>query len=254
MTFERFTEKNILAEFVPITLSEMNEVQLMNRIDTKFVLGRDVFDKILPLLAKKYKALEIEGTRMSSYSTQYFDTADFKFFNDHHNGRSSRHKVRIRNYIESKLFFLEVKHKFKGRTNKKRIKVASFEPDLTETSVKYVDSVIGKSLGLKSVLWNSFDRVTLVNTEETERLTLDMNLSFKQGEKEKSYDFIVIAELKQESADRKSLFYSLMKENGVRPNSFSKYCVGIMTFNNNVKANIFKTHRLLIDKLRRNAR
>jgi len=254
MTFHRYTEKSILADFEPITLSEMNEVQLMNRTDTKFVLGRDVFDRILPLLAKKYKTLEVEGTRMSSYSTQYFDTADFKFFYDHHNGRSSRYKVRIRNYIESNLFFLEVKHKFKGRTNKKRIKVPSFEPDLTETSVEYVDSIIGKSLGLKSVLWNSFDRVTLVNTEDTERLTLDMNLAFKQGEKEELYDFIVVAELKQESADRKSLFYSLMKENGVRPNSFSKYCVGIMAFNNNMKTNIFKTQRLLIDKLRRNAR
>jgi hypothetical protein len=252
MSFERFTEKSILVDFNPITLSEMNEVQLMNRTDTKFVLGRDVFDNILPLLASKYRVLEVEGTRMSSYSTQYFDTPEFKFFNDHHNGRSSRYKVRIRNYVESKLFFLEVKHKFKGRTNKKRIKVASFEPVLSEESVTYIDKVIGQSFDLKTVLWNSFDRVTLVNTEDKERLTLDMNLAFKHNDKEQSYDFIVVAELKQENADRKSLFYSLMKENNVRPNSFSKYCVGVMAFND-LKSNNFKTQKLLIDKLRRNA-
>ena len=80
-----------------------------------------------------------------------------------------------------------------------------------------------------------------------------MNLAFKQKDKEESYDFIVVAELKQENADRKSLFYSLMKENNVRPNSFSKYCVGVMAFSDGVKANNFKTQKLLIDKLRRNA-
>lgn len=250
MEFERFGEKKILNEFDPITLEQMNEVALMNRTDTKFVVSRKTFNEILPALKESYRSLEIEGTRMSSYSTQYFDTDKFDFYLDHHNERSSRYKVRIRQYVESNLFFLEVKRKFKGRTDKKRIKVADFEKVLTSGSREYVEAVIGKEYGLESKMWNSFDRITLVNKVEKERLTLDLNLGFQDGDKVVSLPHIVIAELKQENVNRKSLFYKLMKKNLVRPNGFSKYCVGTAKMNPDLKSNNFKSKLLLIDKLK----
>lgn len=250
MNFTRFQEKDILKDFEPITLDQMNEVALMNRTDTKFVLSRKMFNEILPTLKDDYRSLEIQGTRMSSYSTQYFDTDKFGYYLDHHNQRSLRFKVRIRKYVESNLYFLEVKRKFKGRTDKKRIKVLDFEPVLTAGSKEYIEAVIGKEVNLESKLWNSFDRITLVNKKEKERLTLDMNLSFKSGDVEGNYEHIVIAELKQEDVNRNSLFFQLMKKNRVRPNGFSKYCVGAVTLNPELKFNNFKSKLLLIDKLK----
>lgn len=245
-----YHEEEILNNFEPITLKQMDEVKLMNRTDTKFVLNRSFFNKILPELANSYRVLEIEGKRLSSYKTLYYDTEGFQLFLDHHNGRGNRFKIRIRNYVESNLFFLEIKNKFKGRTDKKRTKVEDFEIELTEKSANYINTVVGKELKVVPKLWNTFQRITLVNTKEIERLTLDLNLTFNWEDKVRAFEHVVIAELKQENVNRNSLFYSLMKSHGVRSNSMSKYCVGGLTLNPELKGNNFKNKILLIDKLK----
>ena len=98
-------------------------------------------------------------------------------------------------------------------------------------------------------LWNGFRRITLVNNNEKERLTLDLGLNFDWEGKKETFDHVVIAELKQENANRESLFYSLMKKNGIRPNGMSKYCVGAISLFPDLKYNNFKEKILLIDKL-----
>ena len=107
--------KDILAEMRPITLSEMDTVKLMNRVDTKFAFSVEELKQLLPRLNDDFNILEIEGTRLPSYKSLYFDENDFKFYNDHHNGRTSRYKIRFRKYVESEIYFLEVKHKYKGK-------------------------------------------------------------------------------------------------------------------------------------------
>lgn len=249
MKASSYNEVAILQNFQPITLEEMDAVKLMNRTDTKFVLNRTFFNQILSELATSYRVLEIEKKRTSSYKTLYYDTKEFQLFLDHHNGRGNRFKVRIRNYVESKLFFLEIKNKFKGRTDKKRRKVEDFQMELNPESIKYINKVVGKDITLMPKLWNSFDRITLVNTKEIERLTLDLNLTFEWHDKKRAFEHIVVAELKQENVNRNSLFYSLMKKNTVRPNSISKYCVGGIALNPELKGNNFKDKFILIDKL-----
>jgi VTC domain len=250
MTFERFAENKFLTDFDSIELKEMGSVELMNRVDTKFVMARGVLHSILPDLAKGYRALEVEGNRMSGYCTQYFDSPNYNFYLAHHNGKGNRFKVRIRNYIDSKIYFLEVKNKFKGRTKKNRIKVEDFEAEMSKESANYVNDSIGKEVKLESKLFNTFDRITLVNKVEKERLTIDLNLAFKTKERTANYNHLVIAELKQERIDRESLFYRLMKKNNVRQNSFSKYCVGAISVDDELKYNRFKTNLRLIDKLK----
>jgi hypothetical protein len=41
----------------------------------------------------------------------YFDTDSKRFYHDHHNGKVKRTKIRMRNYVESNLTFLEIKKK-----------------------------------------------------------------------------------------------------------------------------------------------
>jgi hypothetical protein len=245
----QFDEEKILEDFQAITLDEMKEVELMNRIDTKFVIGRSVFNEILPKLAQGYRSLEIGGTKLSGYSTQYFDTEKFDFFLDHHNGAGVRHKVRIRKYLESDILFLEIKKKVKGRTDKKRIPVTDFESVLSESSKEYIEQVIGEKIDLESKLYNSFRRITLVNKQDKERVTIDLGLGYTGENEDAIYDNVVIAELKQERVNRQSLFYRMMKANIIRPSGFSKYCIGAITLNPNLKYNNFKSKLLLIDKL-----
>lgn len=245
-----YNELEILNKFEPISLSEMDGVKLMNRTDTKFVMHRSFFNEILPQLMEDYKVLEIEGNRISNYKTLYFDEPEFNFYLAHHNGRGNRFKVRIRNYVESGLFFFEIKNKFKGRTDKRRIKIADFELNLSQETRDFLTSVMGEEVSLETKLWNSFGRITLVNKEEKERLTLDLNLAFAWESNEVKFDDIVIAELKQENVNRNSLFYRIMKANGIRSNGMSKYCVGAMHLYPELKKNNFKEKMHIIDKLK----
>jgi hypothetical protein len=121
--------------------------------------------------------------------------------------------------------------------------------DLTNKSANYVEEVVGSGTKVEAKLWNSFNRITLVQEKIKERLTLDLGLSFSWNEIEKRYDHIVIAELKQENVNRESLFYSLMKKHEIRPSGMSKYCVGVISLFAELKYNVFKEKLLLIEKL-----
>ena len=218
--------KDIIDKFTPITLGEMDEVRLMNRVDTKFAFSFVAFKTILEKLTNDYKTLEIEGTRTPFYKSLYFDHKNFKFYKDHHNGRTDRHKVRFRNYVESNLFFLEIKHKVKGRTKKKRILVDGIPDVLDERHLVFLRKNISPEIDLEPKMWNSFHRITLVNNELKERLTLDFQLTFEWGTTKREFNNLVIAELKQETINPNSPFYKLMKTSIIRPYRLSKYCVG----------------------------
>jgi hypothetical protein len=222
----------------------------MNRTDTKFVFKRSDLAGFLEKLGAEYKVLRINDNLISNYNTLYFDTEDFDYYIDHHNGRGNRYKVRIRNYVESDLFFLEIKNKYKGRTDKRRIKVNDFEHTLSDGARNFINSVIETKPDLEAKLWNRFSRITLVNAAQKERLTLDLDLGFSWEDETFSFSHIVIAELKQENVNRESLFYSLMKQNGILPNSISKYCIGAINLYPELKYNNFKSKTLLLNKLK----
>ena len=176
MLSEQFV--NLLNTFDPIHLEQMDRVKLMNRVDTKFAFDIKVLVEILPELAKHYFVLEINTVRIPSYQSQYFDDKNLSFYSDHHNGRTNRFKVRIRKYVESNLLFLEIKHKYKGRTNKKRIEVDDFKSTFSSEMNKFIaDNSITKST-LLPTLENAFQRITLVNKTRNERLTFDFDLKF----------------------------------------------------------------------------
>jgi hypothetical protein len=245
----------ILLDFDPISLLEMDRVKLMNRIDTKFAFSASQLIQILPDLAENYKILEIEGTRLPFYESLYFDDDDFGFFKDHHNGRTNRFKVRFRKYVESNLIFLEIKHKFKGRTNKSRIKVENFNQTLDGNELKFVRKVLNHDKNLQPVMWNSFNRLTLVHKQLNERLTLDLNLTFKWENELHNFDNLIIAELKQEVMNRNSTFFQLMKTRCIRPYRLSKYCIGSIQLygKDGLKFNRFKKKLLTLKKINTNA-
>jgi hypothetical protein len=244
----------VLKSFEPISLLEMDRVKLMNRVDTKFAFSFSEFLEFLPELSQYYKILEIEGVRTPFYESLYFDDDNFSFFKDHHNGRTSRFKVRFRKYVESNLVFLEIKHKFKGRTLKSRIKVDEIPTELTEKQKEFIQSVIPKEHELKPVMWNSFHRMTLVNKVENERLTLDFNITFKWESHLQTFNNLIIAELKQESVNRNSAFFALMKTKSIRPYRLSKYCIGsIELYGGILKFNRFKKKLLKLKKINAHA-
>jgi len=239
----------LLSSFEPISLKEMDRVKLMNRVETKFLFGVDRLMEILEELKEDYQVVKIDGNMLPTYSSLYFDDPAFFFYNEHHRERTSRYKVRYRTYVDSNLSFLEVKHKYKGRTNKKRIKVEGIHDNMPTTHREFLGKMHVPKSDLHPVMMNQYSRITLVSKYSIERLTLDINLSFKFGETQKDLKNIVIAELKQERVTRDSPFYKVVRQKEMRPYRLSKYCMGIIQLygQENIKYNRFKKKLLRLN-------
>ena len=239
-----------LSSFDKISLDEMNGVSLMKRVDTKFILSESQLLKVFSKIQKDYKVLEIDNERLMQYSTLYFDTQNKKCFKEHHNGKLNRYKIRMRKYLVSDLCFLEVKKKNNlGITNKTRRQIKDFETILSSDSKEFIYNSQINDLLLEPALYNNFNRITLVNKNYPERVTIDTNLSFKSADKEKIFDNLVVIEIKQEGKRLNTVMNKALKLMSILPTNFSKYCLGITNTFDNIKSNRFKEINLKINKL-----
>ena len=242
----------LLCSFEPIGLNEMDEVKLMNRVETKYVFSAAKLPYLLSLLSGSYKVLEIENNRTFPYHTTYLDTSDLLFYTQHVRGKLSRHKVRYRRYESTGISFLEIKKKTnKNRTIKKRIEsiLTTNSPD--EKAAAFIEEYLPYcSLDLRPVLTNGFTRITLVGTEFKERITLDYEITFSApDEKNAGLPYLAVAEIKSERSSSQSPFVISMKKIGIRPGRFSKYCIGSSLIRNIPRINTLKPNLLLLNKI-----
>ena len=247
---------NIVQGMKPITLDEMSGVKLMNRIDTKYLVTEGQLREILLRIREGYYAQEVEGNRLSPYSTVYYDTPELTMYIVHHDRHLVRDKVRVRTYVDSNLTFCEVKHKSnKGRTKKKRISVEPI-PNIIENPEAAAFLTEKQPYPVSSLsphLVTIFDRITLVNYGKTERLTIDCNLRFenlRNGNKA-TLAPLAVMELKQDGR-AKSLLKDVLFDLRIRPYKISKYCIGTCMTRPDVKQNRFKKKLRRIDKLKTN--
>jgi hypothetical protein len=243
--------ENILRSFESISLDEMDNVKLMDRIDTKFVYPVERVPEILSDAKEFYRILEIENKRLFLYKSLYLDTFDNEMFMDHHNGNLNRYKVRFRDYVDSNRIFLEVKFKTnKGRTIKKRIKRKQIDKLDSRKAKEFVESrtpYLYESLEPK--MWCIFSRLTLVHKSINERVTLDLNLRYENDYKEKDMSFISVAEVKQELYAENSDLRQILLSYRILPTAFSKYCMGRTLLDHEIKKNRFKTKLITLNKL-----
>lgn len=253
--------KKIISGFESVSLEEMESVKLMDRIDSKYIFRIEQLPAILEEMKNTYRLLEIDNTRLHRYESLYYDTKDFKFYNQHSRGKLNRHKIRFRRYADSGgLTFFEIKYKRNtGRTVKKRVK-----------KKEVAESIFGKAENLlreitlfspemfSPTIWVNYSRMTFINKFSPERLTVDVNLNFipvaKNGNGEKSpinFPQLVIAESKRDKASSVSKFIRLVRENLVREGAISKYCLGVYHLfpdsvkSNNLKERIRYVHKVL---------
>ena len=242
--------------FETISLEEMDNVKLLNRADTKYLVNKDKLSTVLKQLTPHYRILEISGKRTNDYKTLYFDTENFKLYYDHHRGKMNRTKIRYRKYLDSDLCYLEIKLKTnKGKTEKERIKrkdpeELTGESGFSERSKKFIEELTQiPTSDLQHKLTNYFTRITLVHKQRKERLTIDFNLNFDTAGKNISLENLVIAELKQEKFSSQSDFVAIMKKERFYPGGFSKYCIGTVLLYPHLKRNTFKPKILMLNKL-----
>ena len=249
---DKIAEKTLLLP--PITLEEMSGIKLMNRTDTKFVATLEQLHAFLLAVQGEYYIQEINGKRIASYHTTYFDTADYHMYGIHHAGRKVREKIRVRTYLDSDDTFFEIKNKNNhGRTKKKRISVGSLKSieQEHESIIPFMAKHAWYTIDeISPVIENWFNRITLVNYGKTERLTIDFNLRFHhlKSDGHSQLQRVAVIELKRDG-NVPSPALDLLRDTRIKRSGFSKYCIGSALTNKNLKTNNFKERLRMIEKM-----
>ena len=250
---ENSTLSKCLSTYSPISLDEMESVKLMNRVDTKYVCHESQLPAILAQAAENYRVQEVAGKRVATYDTVYYDTDGLEMYLRHHDQQLTRRKVRIRTYLDTGAEFLEIKKKNnRGRTKKKRIEVNG-DAALNDAN-GVMEAFVAKHTPYD---WNqlhatertAFERITLVNKEKTERLTMDFNLRFEamDSHAQATLGPLVIIELKRDGL-KPSKMQHILRDLRIFPMKISKYCIGVTMTIPTVKHNRFKEKLIKLHK------
>ncbi len=241
----------IYNSFSTVYLDQMGKAKLMDRFDTKYVVLAEYLPLLLERVKDSYNVLSINGLAQQPYKTSYYDTPSFDMYLAHHNRKLHRYKLRIRNYESSNIHFLEIKHKTnKGRTQKKRIQTDELFLEPKDYEMDFLKKNLPEYLiNVDHAMDNHFYRTTLVQKDYSERITIDIMLSFSKGDFYTELPSLAIIELKQGQKNAPSVFADALNSYGLKPSRFSKYCTGIYLTQQIYKYNRFKLRYKQINKL-----
>lgn len=222
--------------FAPISLEQLNaKAEMMARIDNKYVVQSDDLLALVPHLSESFDILDIQEQRAFTYDTRYFDDAQSSAYYEHHQGKRRGFKVRVRNYVDAGLCFLEVKVKGqRGMTEKYRMPYDLAQlSDLTPEAAAFAQDTYSRqydkafNYDLRPSLDVRYQRMTLVARAGGERMTIDTDLRFQSEDRTfASGTGVFIVETK--STNGRGLADRLLRTKGERPTRrCSKYCIGM---------------------------
>lgn len=238
----------LLQKFSPFNLQQLEQIPLEKRVDIKYLISKNtailLFNKLISQYS--YCVLDVNNSRITQYNNVYFDTPEFQFYHDHHAGKLNRIKVRARSYSTSPTHYLEEKK----RSNKN--KVEKLRIPFEANQAYPFQELRGQSKYLKQFpfleekIKVAYQRVTIADSNFTEKATFDFHLTQSTNSQNCSYPDMVIAEIKQPHLSFKSTLIKELKELKCYPTSFSKYCSGVSLLYSEVKTNNFlPLHRFL---------
>ena len=244
----------LIKGFRSLSLKEMEGVKLMTRTDAKYLCTLNQLPRLLEQARAEFRVLENLGTRILGYESLYLDTPCHDMYLDHHNGKLNRYKIRIREYLTSGEYFLEIKKKDSHlNTEKKRLPIGA---DRNFLKPEFKDFITANSPydpeSLEPVLRSEFRRITLVNDEIFERVTLDIHPAWSNGNQRIALPNVVIIEVKSARTTGSAGFGYLLREERIIPKRLSKYCAGTAMLFPEIKHNRFKAKLLHLKKLNNN--
>jgi hypothetical protein len=230
--------QTLLKDFESVSLDETNRMaKMLSRAENKYVVNYKQFSALLAAIREDYAVLDIDGRNEFQYASCYYDD-NFACYNEHHQSRRQRFKVRTREYVNSGLMFFEIKLKgLRGRTDKHRMGCDTLVmPRIQDEHLGMLNELYSKnyrkemSFDLTPSLIVNYSRYTLVALKGGERVTIDFDLGFKLPDGASDavqigHNFIII---ETKSADGRGKADSALKKMGVRKASkCSKYCIGV---------------------------
>jgi hypothetical protein len=233
---------NLISPYETVSLSEIQDVALLDRQEKKYLLTEEKIFDILEKLPDLYQVLEIEGNRISRYETLYFDTRQYWMYLQHHNGKSNRFKIRSRHYESSNQNYFEIKEKKNsGRSTKTRIPTQKLVTNIEPELMIFLKSCFPyDAAGFIPQILNTYKRVTLVSKRHDERVTIDFNLAYRHNTQSLNLPGVVIIEVKTADRENHSPIQTILRKMRIQSTSFSKYCIGVSLLCPEVKHNHFR--------------
>ena len=239
-------------------LERMDSVQLMRRFDAKYVVPESWLPGLVEAMAPHAHLLEVDGQWDAPYHNLYFERPGDDFLLDHLRGKSRRMKVRTRTYGSNGLSFLEVKRRLPGgRTIKDRmLRKGEGQFGFNAEEQAFLAEHVRDSAQLEPRLHGDFQRLTLVDFDRKERVTVDRNLTCGlHGEAPQPLlAGLAIIEVKQPRPDRYGPAQRWLREkdgrHGIvgRKTRVSKYTVSRLKCDPNIAGRTYlATYRRLQD-------
>lgn len=199
--------------------------ELQQRVDTKFFGPVRVLEQVLTSLGDQYEVIRVASGALALYQSLYFDTPDLRCYHDHRRGRRIRHKVRIRHYPDRSLSFLEIKSKRNERvTDKHRLDLPFGTKTLDAACHEFLRRHCDLPVeDLAPTLDNQFRRIILLHREAAERVTIDVGLTFRAGDRALDLSHVVVVEVKQFPYSSVTPIMQALQGGGLREQSLSKY-------------------------------
>jgi hypothetical protein len=168
-----------------ITLPDLPErAQLMRRVDRKFSIGGEHLELLFTLIAPHYSLVQAGDQDASVYLNRYWDGVDRPFFHAHRVKKPRRYKFRQRTYAANGMSFWELKERqATGYTRKMRLE-AGPSPSDEDAQVAlhrlWNRAGVDPPGGLQPALDIHYKRLSFVNNNGHERLTLDYDLCLSE--------------------------------------------------------------------------
>ena len=225
----------ILDRFSPISLEQLNgKAAMLERVDNKYIIPAHRLRSALESFSTHFDVLEIDGRRTFTYATSYFDDPELHSYYDHHQGRRKRCKVRVRDYVDAGLSYLEVKLKDRRQiTVKKRLRLAQPGQGLNAAAFEFIEcchrDLYAEPFArpLRPVIRMRYQRITLVAKEGGERMTIDTELEFHTGDTTRVVDPTMFI-IETKSARGNGRADHILRSLHVHPTKrCSKYCIGM---------------------------
>lgn len=231
----------------PVSLDKVMQVAgLQTRQEKKYLLTPEQFVELSRQLAD-LRVLQIDGKRLFSYESVYFDSPDLALFRAHRQGRRQRYKVRTRTYLDSGESLFEVKLKGgRGETVKQRLPYRFEDRNrISRSAEDFLEGALQEQYDLEPPkldvsLTTRYSRATFVDVLDGARLTCDIDLACTADDETELGPDLILVESKSTGSGRADEVLAVM---GVRPESISKYCIGIALTSPEVPAN--KWNRML---------
>lgn len=210
-----------------LDLEEMDQYTLRHRHDVKYIFHDKLLLPVLEISRKDFLILRVNDEVCLPYTTWYYDTPNAEMYLKHHDKEYPRFKVRKRQYCISGESYLEIKKKSsKNQTSKERIRIPDMNKPLSKNEKEFLQHHIPLDPELLEFrLAVSFNRLSLVNPEIMQRVTIDSDIIFATSKHAQALQHISVAEIKQKHPKTHGM-HKIFKSKRIKAQSMSKYCIG----------------------------